>query len=169
MKLHFDDIGAQPIRFTIEDNSWLPADAGLDVSAVAQITASRRNNENVVLRGELDGKYFSRCGRCGADVEYNLQSRFEYIVILGEEEIPELQDIECNEQDVNTIYIQEPEIDVDGVLREQTYLDLPLRILCSDNCRGICAGCGVNLNREACVCSKDNSASPFAILSKLKK
>ncbi|MCP3887568.1 MAG: DUF177 domain-containing protein [Desulfobulbaceae bacterium] len=169
MKLHFDDIGAQPIRLTVEDNSWLPSDAELDVTAVAKITVSRRNNENIVLRGELKGKYFSRCGRCGADVKSDLQSSFEYIVILGEEEIPELQDVECIEQDVNTFYVREPEIDVDGILMEQAYLDLPLRVLCSDNCRGICAGCGVNLNRETCDCSKDNSGSPFAILSKLKK
>ena len=47
-------------------------------------------------------------------------------------------------------------------------LELPSRILCKEDCRGLCAQCGANLNVNACSCQKDlTSRNPFSALASL--
>ena len=122
-----------------------------------------------MLKGELIGCLQGLCGRCGVSVESEIVSRFEYVVTDKKEESSDLQEVECLEDDINTLYLCKPEIDTDEILREQAYLESPVRILCSESCSGICQGCGAQLNSENCRCTADYSDSPFAILGKINK
>ena len=45
-------------------------------------------------------------------------------------------------------------VDVGEEIRQEMILSNPARILCKDDCKGICPGCGVNLNIEKCACKK---------------
>ena len=45
-------------------------------------------------------------------------------------------------------------IDLGEDIRQEMILELPVRILCKEDCRGICAKCGANLNKEECKCKK---------------
>ncbi len=45
-------------------------------------------------------------------------------------------------------------VDVGEEIRQEMILSNPARILCRDDCKGICPGCGVNLNLEKCKCKK---------------
>ena len=60
---------------------------------------------------------------------------------------------EVAEEDLETSYYQDDQIDLDGLLREQFYLALPMKPLCEENCRGLCPQCGINLNTAACDCA----------------
>lgn len=69
-----------------------------------------------------------------------------------------LQEIERAGKKTYTIYVDDPApealIDVSSLVREELLLEYPLKTLCSEACKGICNGCGRNLNSEACVCTK---------------
>ena len=43
--------------------------------------------------------------------------------------------------------------------REELLMDQPLHVLCREDCKGLCARCGVNLNHQACVCEKKKNLS----------
>lgn len=45
-------------------------------------------------------------------------------------------------------------VDLGEEIRQETIMANPARILCKDDCKGICLGCGVNLNEEQCKCKK---------------
>jgi len=45
-------------------------------------------------------------------------------------------------------------LEVDGDIREDVLLNWPMKPLCKDDCKGICFGCGKNLNLEVCICKK---------------
>ena len=45
-------------------------------------------------------------------------------------------------------------IDIGEDIRQEMILSIPQRVLCSKDCKGICVGCGVNLNIEACKCKQ---------------
>jgi uncharacterized protein len=45
---------------------------------------------------------------------------------------------------------------------------LPVKMLCSQDCKGICPGCGANLNEEVCGCKANSRQSPFAKLKIIK-
>lgn len=56
---------------------------------------------------------------------------------------------------------------LDGIVIDEVVLSLPTAPLCQEGCRGICSGCGVHLNSEACECVSEDPRSPFAALSQL--
>ncbi|MBN2120369.1 MAG: DUF177 domain-containing protein [Candidatus Omnitrophica bacterium] len=45
-------------------------------------------------------------------------------------------------------------LEVDDRIREEMLLEWPMKPLCKDDCKGICPGCGKNLNLEKCTCKK---------------
>ena len=46
-------------------------------------------------------------------------------------------------------------VTIDQDVRDEIILEHPIRILCSPDCRGLCAFCGANLNEEKCGCKGD--------------
>jgi uncharacterized protein len=45
-------------------------------------------------------------------------------------------------------------IELDDDIRQEMLLNVPDKVLCKEDCKGLCVGCGVNLNNEACRCKK---------------
>lgn len=43
-------------------------------------------------------------------------------------------------------------LDIEKDIREEVLLNFPMKVLCSPDCKGICSGCGVNLNYKKCKC-----------------
>ena len=59
------------------------------------------------------------------------------------------------------------EIDLTGEIRETILLAVPMKILCAEDCRGLCAGCGANLNTELCRCAPPPADLRWEALRKL--
>ena len=58
--------------------------------------------------------------------------------------------------------------DISEIIRESILAALPMKILCRDDCRGLCLKCGQNLNRGQCQCDTTEIDPRLAILAKLK-
>jgi uncharacterized protein len=169
MRLCFDEITGKTDRYSITDSQWFPsAEEGTAIDATATISVSRQDRETVILRGKMSGRCKVVCDRCGEPYEANIQSEFDYLVTTRKEDALELVDRECSDEDALTLYLAEPVIDVKEILREQALLAVPLKNVCSEDCRGVCAGCGVVLSSEPCRCQTNHSNSPFAVLRKMK-
>lgn len=170
MRLLFDDITGKAQHYTVSDTHWFPAEgAGRALAATAYISVVRYDHETIVVKGQLQAARKTVCDRCGEPVEDKLHSEFEYQVTTRKEEAQALRDVECSDEEADTLYVDEPVVVIDDILREQVYLAVPLRTLCREDCKGICAGCGAVLNKEACRCPSDASKSPFAVLGKISK
>ena len=58
------------------------------------------------------------------------------------------------------------EFNVRDLLREQIILNMPVRVLCDPECKGLCSVCGNDLNIQECNCDKDGTINPqFADLA----
>jgi uncharacterized protein len=169
MRLFFDEITGKTDRYSITDSHWFPStEECAAVAAIATISVSRQDRETVILQGEMNGRCKVVCDRCGEQYEENIRSEFIYLVTIGKEDDFESVEQECSDENALTLYLAEPVIDVEDILREQALLAVPLKKLCSEDCRGLCAGCGVVLNSEPCRCQPDHSTSPFAVLRKMR-
>ena len=62
---------------------------------------------------------------------------------------------QIEEDDLTTAFYQNDEIDLDQLMREQFYLALPMKPLCSEGCKGLCPVCGTNLNNGSCACRRE--------------
>ena len=49
-------------------------------------------------------------------------------------------------------FIEEKSIDVDAFLYSDIVMNLPMKVLCKESCKGLCKVCGINLNKETCDC-----------------
>ena len=76
---------------------------------------------------------------------------------------------EIQEDDLTTAFYQNDEIDLGQLMVEQFYLSLPMKPLCSPDCRGLCPVCGINRNRNSCTCTIDTDDPRLAALKALKK
>jgi uncharacterized protein len=72
------------------------------------------------------------------------------------------------EDDLATAFYENDTIDLGQLMREQFYLDLPMKPLCGEECRGLCPVCGTNLTRGACGCRRDWNDPRLAPLQALK-
>lgn len=170
MKVVFGEIGREKVRYTFQEDSWLARGGVEPITPItAAITLQSTGEETVALKGVLTGTIRLDCARCGDPVPYELDEEFFYLVTTRDEEFSELQEKECSDEECDTLYLKEPVIDVAEILQEQLYLALPGKVVCSDECRGLCPGCGGSLNRGECSCAESPPESPFAVLKKLKK
>jgi uncharacterized protein len=130
-----------------------------------------RIRELVEIEGVLQTAMRLTCGRCLAPFICPLEVEFA-LTYTGDrpgepEKIgPEAKELDAGE--AGLIYFQGEEIDLTEGIQEQMILSLPLRPLCRESCKGLCARCGADLNQERCRCGPPSAESPFAALSRLK-
>ncbi len=97
------------------------------------------------------------CGRCLAPTKVNLKLSPEHTLVRTLES----EDVE------GYILIENDSLDLDLIVRNDVYLGLPGFVLCSENCKGLCDGCGVRLSTEVCKCEKKVGDPRFDVLRKL--
>ena len=99
----------------------------------------------LVLEGTARSVLDLACDRCGKEF-----SR-EKVVALDSLVAHELEDDENDE----IILLEGTELDLDEVVTTAYILAMDTKNLCSDDCKGLCAKCGVDLNVEPCRCKPD--------------
>lgn len=167
--MFFDEITGESQRYTITDCNWFPhIEECLVVAATATLNVIRQDHETLLLEGEIKSRCKFLCDRCGESYEENLQTTFVYLATTKAEATVAGGEQECSEKDALTLYLPEPTVEIDEILKEQAWLAVPQKNVCSEDCKGICADCGVVLNKEPCRCESDICYSPFAILKKMK-
>ncbi len=110
------------------------------------------------LCGAWQGLIKRQCSRCNGVFDWQAEGVSEWTFQLGEEP-------EHDESGGTCEYIESPgEINLIDLLREDVWLAWKADVICSDSCQGLCQGCGINLNIDACQCKQDNKDHPFAAL-----
>ena len=103
----------------------------------------------ITLTAEASMSYRTHCARCLAEVEDTVRFLCEKTV-ADEKGLLRLENTENDDY----VQIKGGKLDLDAPICDEILLSFPMRILCSDDCKGLCAGCGADLNREACRCTK---------------
>jgi uncharacterized protein len=125
-----------------------------------------RTPRGILVEADLRLSVTQTCSRCLEDVVYPLHLQFS-------EEFQPTVDVVTgaslpNPEDENVFAIDHNHIlDMTGAVREYVLLNLPMQVLCSEDCRGLCSTCGQNLNRDECNCSEPPVDSRLAILRDL--
>lgn len=114
----------------------------------------------ITILGNVSFSIESPCSRCLEAVELDLKPEIRLVLSPSDK----IQD----EEDENHETYSGEEIDISDYLRERIAISLPVKVICSEECRGLCPKCGINLNKETCDCEKDRIDPRFAALKKLK-
>lgn len=106
--------------------------------------------------------YETQCARC-------LEPIRGEVTLTSEKPVAEEKGLTSLENKDNDDYVQIADglLDLVPPMRDEFLLSFPMRFLCKEDCKGLCAGCGANLNREECRCQKKVVDPRFAKLAAL--
>ena len=139
------DVGDPDPEYTIV----APVDLTMDVAKVGA--------EAFEAIGRVQAKLELVCSRCLEAFAIPVDASFElrYVPEPAPDAAAEGEEEELAEDDLTTAFYRDGVLDISELLREQFQLALPMKPLCSDACRGLCALCGTNLNRSECECKPE--------------
>lgn len=153
-------------------------DAGPDVyrfdEPVSWSATITNTGDALLVMGKASAHARTQCARCLDEFPLDLAGELEGYYLLSEgSERPEDMD-----DDEFEVLPADHRIDLEPLIVAALLVDTPLIPLCDDDCKGLCAGCGANLNSEPCTCASDEAEelprmsdgriSPFAVLKDLK-
>lgn len=119
-----------------------------------------KNRASVVsLNLNIDYEFFAPCDRCFKDTVH------KHTVILDKMLAATLERQESD----TIILVPDMKLDVEELVYSEVVLSLPTKHLCSEDCKGICASCGKNLNEGECGCQKEEVDPRLAALKELLK
>ena len=151
MKLNLKHIAREP-------GAVLPFDFELDLSQVewngqrpfshaVHVTGRVRNMAGaMLLNARLSSVLSLVCDRCARPFER--EKTVEYETLLAFE-------LANGESDDIVLLNEDGELELDELMREVFLLEMDTKNLCSEHCKGLCPGCGADLNTESCRCKKE--------------
>lgn len=96
----------------------------------SKVQARMTHEGEIIFTGRVATVITYQCGRCLEFFDKSVDLDFQQVVT------PDQLDVDIT-----------PEI------RETLLIDLPVRAICRENCKGICPTCGKNLNNFSCECA----------------
>lgn len=140
MKISIDRIKKEKnVVLSYEDEQFIKKDVEYQTIGPLKvnITLSLAGEENVRIKGQIEGQFNLTCDRCCTEFIENKKLYIDEIIELEKKEIIEHM------------------VELDTKIRDIVLISFPVKLLCDSECKGICLGCGVNLNKEACKCNKN--------------
>jgi uncharacterized protein len=139
---------------------------GLPLGSVDGSVTLKRIRETLYLEGDIRTEAETDCSRCLEAARLSISATFKYVLSPAQAEHSEEQ--ELSTEDLDFVSYQDDLIDLDPLLVEQILLQIPMKVLCQEDCRGLCPHCGINLNKDHCQCHDERIDSRLAILKKMK-
>ncbi len=169
--INLQDISAAGKSWDIDVSAafLMDADAG-DVNALMNVCSDAHWQGLVqkaygiyTLRGKWAVSVMRQCDRCMGEFEWAVTGDVGRSYAFEEQH-------DMDEEDRADIEVVSPPgtLNLVDVLREEVWLAWKPCVICKDSCKGLCQGCGVNLNHDKCKCGGDKHDNPFAALAKMK-
>ena len=111
------------------------------------LTITNQENKTLFIRGTVDVTLSIPCGRCLEEVPTQICFDIDKKLDINESV---LIDDEMEEND----YLIGFELDVDKLVYAEILVNWPMKVLCKEDCEGICKVCGANLNKGDCGCQR---------------
>jgi uncharacterized protein len=163
MKLRIPDIPKEGLDLDIEES--------IDTDAVRSPVSARlridKAGSEIMVNGDLWAEISLTCSRCLKEFNGNLTVPVNVVYHPVEELKDETHLNEVKSEDLDLDFYSGEEIDLLGLMKEQIELNLPMKPLCDEACKGICPKCGTDLNVKSCTCSVKDIDPRFESLKKL--
>lgn len=148
--------------------SFLPEEEPCDfvLQTIEVACTVRRMKETVFIEGTAETVVETPCCRCLEMSRLPVRSSFTYTFTPPPAHPQE--DLELSAKDLDFEYYEEDTIDMDTLIFEQIMLQIPIKPLCTEACRGLCPHCGINLNMASCRCQIGTFDEQLAVLKQFK-
>ncbi len=106
-----------------------------------------RENKSLLIHGEADLDVGIPCSRCLKEVVTGLR------IPIDKELTIEASGV-AGEEPEDTVYLEGSGLDTDRLVYGEILMNWPMKVLCREDCKGICRVCGADLNEGDCGCQR---------------
>ncbi len=152
---HEYSLTVPPSEILLEDNFNSP------VTVEVRLEKSARQ---IVVRVKISAAGEFPCDRCLNVFRQGLSAGYSMVYVFDE-----LDAVTYPPEEVRVVHRDVSTIDLTDDVREMILLSVPLKLLCREDCRGLCVSCGADLNTTTCDCRQDTTNRPWQGLEKLLK
>ena len=146
----------------VVDLSDLQYGTSFPVTEPVKAVGTVRNTAGVlVMKGEITTCIHGICDRCAAEFDREMEIPIDAVLVT------ELANEENEDEWVFTL--EGDSADLDDIVRTIFVLNMDSKLLCSDDCKGMCCRCGKNLNDGPCSCEKEIDPRLAALKQLLNK
>ncbi|HKG48350.1 MAG TPA: DUF177 domain-containing protein [Pyrinomonadaceae bacterium] len=145
-----------------------PVDERVNLTEPASVTGKvRLSGHQVFVNGHIDTRARVECDRCLKPVELPVSTDFTLEYISGRDyESSEV--VELTEEQMSLAVFNGEALDIDEIAKEQILLAVPTRMLCREDCKGLCPECGTDRNTGECNCITNDIDPRWAALKELR-
>lgn len=111
-----------------------------------QLKLTCTGKREVEITGEFSVTLRIPCDRCTKDISYKMYLAFEKSVSLDDTVKDRLDNLD------ETDYIEGTNLNLDTLIYDELLVHFPMKVLCKEDCKGICYQCGTDLNQDKCEC-----------------
>ncbi len=115
-------------------------------SSPVALRLSNIGQSKALVQGTAKLTFALACDRCLQDVDYTFDLSFDTVVIS-----PDYTGEDAAEEAASEL-MEGYHLNVDELIKNELLLNWPMKILCREDCKGICKSCGKNLNDGECGC-----------------
>ena len=152
--------GAHQYTFDVEsDNIGLDSRFSQRVRVQADL---EKTGHQLHLRAGAQTRVQCTCDRCVDEFQSPLSTHFEIVYLMGENPGPP-----GSEAEVQYLGPEMNVIDLGEDVRQFLILAVPQKLLCKDDCRGLCPKCGSNMNNVRCNCPTEDVDPRWEVLKKM--
>ena len=156
-------------RIFVNENSSLSIEYSLDMSNVdfsgvyplkkpVEINGAVSNKASLVeLDARINYVFEAPCDRCGVDCAE------KHTLHIQKSLAPSIE----GEESDSILLVPDMKLDLDELVYSEVIVSLPMKHLCKDDCKGICAKCGKNLNEGKCDCPEREIDPRLSALAEL--
>ena len=114
--------------------------------------------EEISVAGRVRARVHAHCARCMAEIEREMDVPFDEVFT----QTPDPNDPDLYPLDGHMVELSE-------LVKDALLLELPMRFICRENCKGLCPVCGVNRNIQICSCQAGGELplGPLSALSEM--
>lgn len=129
----------------------------LKVQGRAELVREHHGGRTVIEDIRLVGKFGVRmevnCARCLDPVYHSVEGSFDLLYRPLDTEKGS-DEVSISEAETEIGFYSGEGMELEDALREQVLLAVPIKSVCSDECKGLCPKCGKNLNQDQCQCEE---------------
>jgi uncharacterized protein len=143
-----------------------PEEVGLDSRFTKELEIEatlHKTSRQFYMRVEVKAGGTFTCDRCLEEFQQDISSGYGVMFVS------EQDSVEGDGEEVQVISPESTHVDLADDVRQFVILGLPQKMLCREDCAGLCPSCGSNLNMGKCGCKNDGADSPWSELQKILK
>lgn len=137
---------------SIENLEILSKECGVDKLVTVK---GKLTNElaTIKLEGMINLSYSLQCARCLKEIHKEVSKHINESFIHTK-----------NASDSDEYIYSGKTLDIDKAVVDNILLNIPTKLICTEDCKGLCHKCGVDLNENTCQCTPESDNNTFDVL-----